>query len=130
MLRGNFATFNCAALQDGVTIYPDLVKVTVALDNGEVTGAEASGYLMSHRERDLPKPSLSEEQAKAVINPRFEVSGGKLALIPVCTKDERLTYEFQGKLGQESYLVYVNALNGREENVLKLVDTPGGTLTM
>lgn len=130
MLRGNFATFNCAAQQDGVTIYPDLVKVTVALDNGEVTGVETSGYLMSHRKRDLPKPSLSQEQARAAINPRFEVSGGKLALIPVGTQDERLTYEFQGKLGQESYLIYVNALNGREENVLKLLDTPGGTLTM
>jgi len=113
-----------------VTIYPDLVKVTVALDNGEVTGTETSGYLMSHRKRALPKPSVSQEQARAAINPRFEVSGGKLALIPVGTKDERLTYEFQGKLDQESYLVYVNAISGREENVLKLVDTPGGTLTM
>ncbi|TEB04193.1 Sporulation protein YpeB [Pelotomaculum schinkii] len=130
LLHGNFATFNCAALQDGVTIYPDLVKVTVALDNGEVTGLETSGYLMSHRKRDLPKPSISQEQARAAINPRFEVSGGKLALIPVGTKEEKLTYEFQGKLGQESYLIYVNALNGREENILKLIDTPGGTLTM
>jgi germination protein YpeB len=130
MLRGNLATFNCAALQDGVTIYPDLVKVSVALDNGEVTGVETSGYVMSHRKRDLPKPTVSQEQARAAINPRFEVSGGKLALIPVGTSDERLTYEFQGKLGQEAYLVYVNALNGREENVLKLIDTPGGTLTM
>lgn len=130
MLHGNFITVNCAALQDGVTIYPDLVKVTVALDNGEVTGVETSGYLMSHRQRDLPEPAISEEDARAAINTRFEVSGGKLALIPVGTKDERLTYEFQGKLGQESYLVYVNAQNGREENVLKLIDTPGGTLTM
>ncbi|HBC91716.1 MAG TPA: germination protein YpeB [Pelotomaculum sp.] len=130
ILHGNFATFNCAALQDEVTIYPDLVKVTVALDNGEVTGLETSGYLMSHRKRDLPKPSISQEQARAAINPRFEVSGGKLALIPVGTREERLAYEFQGKLGQESYLIYVNALNGREENILKLIDTPGGTLTM
>lgn len=130
MLHGNFATFNFAALQDGVTIYPDLVKVTVALDNNEVAGLETSGYLMSHKKRELPKPAISQEQARAAINQRFEVSGGKLALIPVGTRDERLTYEFQGKLGQESYLIYVNALNGREENVLKLIDTPGGTLTM
>jgi spore germination protein len=130
MLHGNLVTFNFAALQDGVTIYPDLVKVTVALDNGEVTGAETSGYLMSHRKRDLPEPAISEEEARAAINSRFEVSGGKLALIPAGTRDERLTYEFQGKLGQETYLIYINALNGREENVLKLIDTPGGTLTM
>lgn len=130
MLHGNLVTFNFAALQDGVTIYPDLVKVTVALDNGEVTGVETSGYLMSHKKRDLPEPAISEEQARAAINTRFEVLGGKLALIPVGTQEERLTYEFQGKLGEETYLVYINALNGREENVLKLLDTPGGTLTM
>lgn len=130
MRHGNSATFNFAAVQNGVTLYPDLVKVTVALDNGEVTGAETSGYLMSHRQRDLPKAGMSQEKARAAINPRLQVSGGKLVLIPVGVTDERLAYEFQGKLGEDTYLVYVNAVNGREENVLKLIETPGGTLTM
>lgn len=130
MLHGNSATFNFAPVENGVTIYPDLVKVTVALDNGEVSGAETSGYLMSHRQRDLPKARLSPEQARASINPRLQVTGGKLALIPVGVNDERLAYEYQGKLGEDNYLIYVNAQNGREENVLKLIDTPGGTLTM
>ncbi|NMA52799.1 MAG: germination protein YpeB [Peptococcaceae bacterium] len=130
LLHNNSATFNFAAVQDGVTIYPDLVKVTIALDDGEITGLETSGYLMSHCERDLPVPAVSQEQARAAVNPRFEVTGGKLALIPFGTEEERLTYEFQGRLGEEAYLVYVNALTGREENVLKLLDTPEGTLTM
>ena len=37
--------------QDGVRIYPDQVKVSVALDDGEVVGFEALGYLMAHTER-------------------------------------------------------------------------------
>jgi germination protein YpeB len=130
MLHGNAATFNFAPVENGVTVYPDLVKVTVALDNGEVSGAETSGYLMSHRQRDLPGARLSPEQARASINPRLQVTGGKLALIPVGVNEERLAYEYQGKLGEDNYLIYVNAQNGREENVLKLIDTPGGTLTM
>lgn len=130
MRQGNSVTFNFAPVQNGVTIYPDLVKVTVALDNGEVIGAETTGYLISHRKRDLPKAGVSVEKAKAAINKRLEISGGKLALIPVGADDERLAYEFQGRLGGETYLIYVNAVNGREENVLKLIDTPGGTLTM
>ncbi len=129
--HGNSATFNFAAAQNNVVLYPDLVKVTVALDNGEVTGAEASGYLMSHRTRDLPQPKITPEQARGSINTRLQVSGsGKLVLIPVGADDEKLSYEFQGKLGEDTYLVYVNAVDGREENVLKLIDTPGGTLTM
>lgn len=126
----NSATFNFAALQNGVVLYPDLIKVTVALDNGEITGAETSGYLMSHRRRDLPVPGISREQAGAVLNPRLQVQGGNLVLIPVGAEEEKLAYEFQGRLGEENYLVYVNAVDGREENVLKLIETPGGTLTM
>jgi len=128
--HGNSATFNFAAAQDGVVIYPDLIKVTVALDNGEVTGAETSGYLMSHRRRDLPAAKITQERARGALNPRLQVSGGKLVLIPIGADDERLAYEFQGKLGEDTYLVYINAINGREENVLKLIETPGGTLTM
>ena len=128
--HANSVTFNFAEVQDGVTIYSDLVKVTVALDNGEVTAAETTGYLMSHRKRDLPDAEISQEQACSAVNPRLEISGGKLVLIPSGVEEEKLAYEFQGNLGEDTYLIYVNALNGREENVLKLIETPGGTLTM
>ena len=83
MQQENTVTLNFAAVQDGVTLYPDLVKVTVALDNGEIIGAETTGYLMSHQQRDLPEIRISREQARAEINPRLEVTGGELALIPV-----------------------------------------------
>ncbi len=126
----NAATFNYAALQDGVVLYPDLIKVTVALDNGEITGAETSGYLMSHRRRDLPAPAISREQARAGLNPRLQARGGALVLIPLGVEEEKLAYEFQGRLGEDNYLVYVNALDGREENVLKLIESADGTLTM
>jgi len=128
--QGNSVTFNFASLQNGITLYPDLVKVTVALDNGEVVGTETSGYLMSHRQRTLPEAAVSRQHALAVINPRLKVSGGDLVLIPVGVSDEKLAYEFHGKLGEDSYLIYVNAVDGREENVLKIIETPGGTLTM
>jgi len=128
--HGDSVTYNFAAIQEGVTIYPDLVKITVALDNGEITGAETSGYLMSHQRRDLPKAAVSKERAQAMLNPRLEVSGGKLVLIPKGVNDEKLAFEFQGRLGEDTYLVYINAIDGREENVLKLIETPGGSLTM
>ncbi|MFX4262695.1 germination protein YpeB [Pelotomaculum propionicicum] len=130
LIHENSATFNFAALQDGVVLYPDLIKVTVALDNGEITGAETSGYLMSHRRRDLPAAGISREQARNVLNTRLQAQGGNLVLIPVGAEEEKLAYEFQGSLGEDNYLVYVNAVDGREENVLKLIETPGGTLTM
>jgi len=129
--HGDAVTFNFAATQDGAVIYPDLVKATVALDNGEVTGVEATGYLMSHQKRALPQPKLTLKQARALLNPRLAVDGGRLAVIPAGPAgEEKLTYEFKGKLGDDTYLVYINAFNGREEKILKLIEPPAGTLTM
>ncbi len=128
--QGNSVTFNFAAVQNNVILYPDLVKVTVALDNGGIIGTEATGYLMSHGQRELPEPKVSKEQAQSAINPSLTVSGGRLVLIPSGVTGEKLAYEFPAKLGGESYLIYIDALTGREENVLKLIETANGTLTM
>lgn len=127
----NTITFNFAYMQDGVIIYPDLVKVVVAMDTGRVVGVDARGYLMSHRERSLPKPKLSEQQARALVSDRLQVRDrGRLALIPLGVDQEQLTWEFRGTMGEETYLVYINALDGREVNVLRLISNQDGTLTM
>ncbi|MBF7081482.1 germination protein YpeB [Desulfallas sp. Bu1-1] len=127
----NTVTFNYALTQDGVIIYPDLVKVTVALDNGQVVGVDARGYLMSHRKRSLPRPGLTEQQARTLVNEKLNLQGrGRLALIPLEVDRERLTWEFKGTLGPDTYLVYINALDGNEEKVLKLIQTRDGALTM
>jgi len=41
-----------------------------------------------------------------------------------------LCYEFKGKIDETEFLVYINAENGREENILVIIETPGGILTM
>ena len=56
-------TINYAYEQNGVTIYPDLIKLKVALDNGEVLGIETTGYLNSHYERNLPEVKITKEEA-------------------------------------------------------------------
>lgn len=119
-----------AAVQDGVRLYPDLVKVRVARDTGEITGLEATGFLMSHRPRNLPRPALTVEQARARLQARLAVDSQRLALIPLDTRAEVLTYEFAVRLGQDRFLIYVNALTGDEEKILQLIDGPNGTLTM
>ena len=49
-INGNRITINYAYAQNGsILCYPDLIKLTVALDNGEVLEVEASGYLVSHQ---------------------------------------------------------------------------------
>ncbi len=118
------------AQEDGVIIYPDQVKVKVALDNGEVIGFDASQYYMAHQKRELAQPKLSADQAERLVNPRLQIEKTSLALIPLPTLKEVLCWEVKGTLDGETYLIYLNAENGREEQILQLVEAKEGTLVI
>ena len=123
-------TVNYAYVQDGITMYPDLVKVKIALDNGEVLGLESTGYLNSHREkRDLPEIKISTEEARKKVNSKLNVSSSGLAVIPTEWNTEVLCYEFKGTTGDNDFIVYINAENGEEQDILMIINTPEGTLT-
>jgi len=122
-------TINYAYEQDGVVVYPDLIKLKIALDNGEILGIETSGYLNNHTVRNIPELKISKEQAKANLNKNLEITSENLAIIPTEWKTEILCYEFKGKIDDTDFLVYINAETGREENILVIIDTPNGILT-
>lgn len=115
--------------KEGVLIYPELIKVKVALDNGEIVGFDSYLYLMSHNKRDIPKPKLSEAEAKKKISQRLEIERVKLAIIPMPGNKEQLCYEFKGKYNKNDYFVYINAETGNEENILRIIKDEEGTLT-
>lgn len=121
---------NYAYLQNGVIMYPDLIKVKVALDNGEVLGIETSGYLNNHEQRNLPEVKISKEEAKKTLNKELQIESEGFAVIPTEWKSEIYCYEFKGKVDDKEFLVYINCENGREEDILVIKDTPNGTLTM
>ena len=124
-------TINYAYMQDNVIMYPDLIKVKVALDNGEILGIETTGYLNNHIEsRDISNIKITEEEAKKDLNPNLEITSSGLAVIPTDWKSEILCYEFKGKVDDREFLVYINAENGREEDILIITNTPNGTLAM
>lgn len=115
--------------KEGILIYPDLLKVKVALDNGEIVGFDAYPYLMSHRKREIPKPKLTEEEARKKVSQKLKVERVKLAIIPMPGNKEQLCYEFKGKYDQFDYFVYINAETGNEENILRIIKDEDGTLT-
>lgn len=127
---GNMAIINYAAIQDDIIIYPDLVKVKVALDTGDILSVEAQGYTFNHRVREDITPSISIEEAKLKINKDINIMSEQLSIIPTDSKNEVLVYEFKGKIEDREFLVYVNAKTGLEEKILIILDTPGGILTI
>ena len=123
-------TINYAYSQDGVIMYPDLIKLKIALDDGEILGIETTGYLNNHTTRDISNVKITAQQAKQTLNKDLDIQSEKMAVIPTEWESEILCYEFKGKIGETEYLVYINAETGDEEDILIITNTPNGVLTM
>lgn len=130
LVQEGIMTINYAYMQEDVIMYPDLIKVKVALDNGEILGIETTGYLNNHTERDISNVKISKEEAKKNLNKNLQIESEGMAIIPTEWKTEILCYEFKGKVDDREFLVYINAENGREEDILIITNTPNGTLAM
>jgi spore germination protein len=107
-------------VQDRIRIYPESIKIKVALDNGQVIGFSADDYLQSHRKRDLPEPAITAKEARGKLNSNLKVMQEGLAVITNNLGDDVLCYEFIGTMDHDTYRVYVNAENGLEEKVEKM----------
>lgn len=117
------------AYLDGETIcYTDLIKVGVALDNGEIMFFESSGYISNHTDRAFETPKYTVKEARKVLNEELEVTKTALALIPLSGGEKRC-FEFtcKAKDGTE-VLVYIDTATLEEQEVLILLKSDGGTL--
>lgn len=123
-------TINYAYVQNGVICYPDLIKVKVAMDDGEITGIESTGYLNAHTKREIATPKISMKEAKSKINSKMQIMSKGLAIVPTDWSTEVLTYEFKGKIDENEFIVYINAETGKEENIFMIVNTPNGILAV
>lgn len=130
MNEGNSIIINYASYENDTIIYPDLIKLKIALDNGEVIGIEANGYLYNHHNRQTTNQLLTMEEARKKVSPNISIESEQKAIIPTDWKTEVLCYEFKGKLNDKTVLVYINAENGKEENIFILIDDINGMLTI
>lgn len=120
--------YNFVYTQDDITIYPDLVKVKIALDTGEIVGFDAAAYYLNHQDRNLNRGTLTAEEARAKIKTDFNIDSIRLALIPKGEK-EVVCYEFKGKYQDNDFIVYINGETGQEEQILQIIKNENGTLT-
>lgn len=119
------AVISFAAVQGETLLYPDLIKVQLRMDTAQVVGFEARNYFMNHRARGLMKPVLSRQEAQALVTSRLTVEASRLCLIPT-DRGEKLCYEFRGDYGGQTYLVYISAVDGTQEELLKVVEGETG----
>ncbi len=127
--NGTTCNLNFAYEQNGVVIYPDMVKVKVCEERGIVTGMEGLAYVLNHTQRELGSAKISKSEAKAVLNGGFEAEGSRLCLIPV-DGGEVLCYEFYGTYGGNDYYIYVDTATGNEVEVFTVIGTAQGKALM
>lgn len=125
----NMVTISFAAYENEIVMYPDLIKVKVALDNGEIMTIEANGYIYNHRER-VVMPQKTIKEAREKIKKDIKIENERLCIIPTDSKSEVLVYEFEGTVDEKRFLIYINADTLVQEKIYILLDTPGGTLAM
>ena len=122
-------TANFAAVQNGVILYPDLVKVQVSMADGTVIGLEAAGYLMNHVPRAIGIPVLSEADALARIGDTLAPESVRLCVIPE-NGAEYLCYEVRAANGRDTFLAYIDAENGVERELMQVISDSNGELVM
>lgn len=131
MRRNGVLTVNYAWRQGDVICYSDLVKVSVALDNGRVCGFEARGYLTCHTQRELPEIAVDAVQAAATVPEDLEILAVQTALVPSDGQYETLCHEFKCADAEGRHcILYVNVQTGQQEKILLLLEDETGTLTL
>lgn len=126
---GGVMTINFAATQNGVILYPDLIKLQISMADGAVIGVEAGNYLRNHVERVLEMPALTEDDAAALINPRLSVESVRLCVIPYGA-GEKYCYEVSASSADGTYLIYIDAMTGAEVEIMQVVGDQDSTLVM
>lgn len=130
-VNGGICICNFAGTQDGTVLYTDLIKIGVALDNGEILSFDARGYITNHTVRKLGTPEITEREAAKKLTEALNIVDTNLCVIPSDGMNERYCYEFlcNDREGKQ-ILVYINAHSGEEEQILLLQISGNGRLTV
>lgn len=112
--------FTFVTNENNVRIYPEAIRVKVALDDGKMIGFSADEYLKSHQTREIVPPTMTAADAQKIINPNVKIMEERLAIITNDVNEQVLCYEYLGTLDEDTYRIYINANTGDEEKVEKL----------
>jgi germination protein YpeB len=124
-------TVNFAYLDGDTVCYPDLVKVSVALDTGSVTGFEAKGYLTSHQDRTLTQPTLTAQEAEELVPEQLNLLSVRKAVIPTDGGSELSCWEVKAEAPSGRHVIYyLNGDTGAEEKIFLLQESESGTLVL
>lgn len=130
LTKNNVLTANFMYRQNGVILYPDMIKVSVDLTDGTIVGLDAKNYIENHKERSLPALILTEAAAASHLPGGYTLLHMAKAVIPKNDGSEAYCYELHFSDDATEYLLYINAETGKEEDIFIVKDDETGTFTL
>ena len=127
----DYLVINFASKKDGVTIYPELIKISISLTDGSLLNFDAAGYIKNHLKREIRDITSDEARAIEKVSEKLKVLSYSPAIIPRDGEGEVLVHEFKCEMESgEHCIVYINAETLHEERILILIEDENGTLAM
>lgn len=126
---GGNAYLNFAPIEDGIILYPDLIKLKIDLADGVVLGFEATSYFTNHTSRNFKEFEISKQYAKDKIDSQYEIETVKKVLAPI-DYAEILCWEIKSTYADSTYYFYIDSQSGQTVNILKVVQTNDGSKLM
>lgn len=126
----NHIYLNIAPTENDIILYPDLVKVKVDMASGTVIGYDATNYFINHIPRALKKTGHNANEFKSSLPKDMTVKNQRLVLAPLDYNREVICFEYECEKEGATYYFYLNAENGEEENVLKVIQTDDSSKLM
>lgn len=122
---GGYLQLEAVSQEQNILIYPDKIRLIVGKDNGQITSYDSTSFWLFNHDRNL-KTNLSSEKARNKLRADISITEERLAVISLPGREEALCYEFRGSRDDEAYLIYINALDGAEEKIQRVIRTPRG----
>jgi spore germination protein len=115
---GGAAVCRFVPVQGGVRCLPDVIKISIALDNGGVCAFDASEYQDNHRTRAVPAGLLPESGTRGALVPGLTAADRGLCVLQTAGGGEAWCREYActDKNGTEC-AVYVNAVTGKQQEL-------------
>ena len=103
--------------------YPDLIKVKICSQTGDLVGVEAQNYLYNHTEREVVKRDVTIS-----IDDKLTVTSQSYCLIPTEWNSEIMAKEVVATYEGMEYYIYYDIESGEEIRALIVVEDNGRTL--
>ena len=115
---------NYAYCEGDVVVYPDLVKIKVCSETGDLIGVESQNYLYNHTERDL----LINRSVSLDIDESLSVVSQTYCVIPTETNEEIASKEIVATREGVTYYLYYDLSDGEEVRCLVVIEDEGRVL--